>query len=323
MFQAIAQDLGKLPGTQLSGLWDGRLGEIPSGMPIDLQTVWTESEHQAAYMANARDMDATLLIAPESDDQLHMVAKRVIEAGGQLLGPSPELIGLTSNKSRLAKHLAQHGVPVLPGVELEVNDPIPLDFNYPAILKPNDGAGSQQTWLVFDATEAEQRRAPMRVRMEAFHPGKPVSVAVLCGPACKIALAACRQGIEITRNCVQYRGGALPLSSSQSRRATRLALRAVDTLPLPLGFLGVDLMLGDDTAGNDDVVLEINPRLTTSYVGLRAAVDVNLAELMLDVFAGESPELCLNPKAVEFSADGRVRIAEQAKTDACISSTNE
>lgn len=323
MFEAILQDLAKLPYVQLSGLWDGRLGKISSGMKIDLQTVWTESEHQAAYMANARDMDATLLIAPESEDQLHVAAKRVIEAGGQLLGPSPELIDLTSYKSQLARHLAAHGVPVQAGVELEIDERIAVDFNYPAILKPNDGAGSQQTWLVFDATEAEQRRPPMRVRMEAFHPGKPVSVAVLCGPACRIALPACRQGIEITRNCIQYQGGVLPLSGSQSKRATRLALRAVDTLHSPLGFLGVDLMLGDDTAGNDDVVLEINPRLTTSYVGLRAAVDVNLAELMLDVIAGESPELCLNPKAVEFSADGRVWFAEQAKTEACMSSTNE
>jgi predicted ATP-grasp superfamily ATP-dependent carboligase len=55
----------------------------------------------------------------------------------------------------------------------------------------------------------------------------------------------------------------------------------VATLPTPLGYLGVDLVLGDDPSGADDRVIEINPRLTTSYVGLRAAALCNLAEAML------------------------------------------
>jgi predicted ATP-grasp superfamily ATP-dependent carboligase len=42
-------------------------------------------------------------------------------------------------------------------------------------------------------------------------------------------------------------------------------------LPQPLGYLGVDLILGEDGNGAVDCVVEINPRLTTSYVGLQAA----------------------------------------------------
>ena len=37
-------------------------------------------------------------------------------------------------------------------------------------------------------------------------------------------------------------------------------------------------MLGDDPAGADDVVIEINPRLTTSYLGLRRLARDNLAD---------------------------------------------
>ena len=68
-----------------------------------------------------------------------------------------------------------------------------------------------------------------------------------------------------------YLGGSLPLPHALASRATRLAQQAVAALPDPLGYVGVDLVLGADADGADDYVIEINPRLTTSYIGLRAA----------------------------------------------------
>ena len=45
------------------------------------------------------------------------------------------------------------------------------------------------------------------------------------------------------------------------------------------GYVGVDLML----AKEGPVVLEINPRLTTSYCGLRRALGINTAAMVLDL----------------------------------------
>lgn len=323
MFEAITRDLGKLEGVHLTGLWDARLGDVPAGIPVDMQTVCTESAHQEAFHSNAGTADATMVIAPESDDQLLMAAKRVMNGGGRLLGPSPQLISLTSNKSRLADYLAERGILVQQGVQLEVDAEIPQEFAYPAVLKPNDGAGSQQTWLLSSSADAAQRRPPMKMRLETLHPGTPASVAVLCGPSARVPLPVCLQRVAIERRCVHYQGGAVLIPGSLSKRATRLAMSAVESLPAPLGFFGVDLMLGDDPAGNEDVVLEINPRLTTSYVGLRAALDINLAGLMLDVICGEDPELCFDPRTVEFSADGSVWPGEQTEIDAWIATTTE
>ena len=52
---------------------------------------------------------------------------------------------------------------------------------------------------------------------------------------------------------------ALLLEPDLGRGATRLALRAVMTLPQPLGYLGIDMILGERSDGSDDVVIEINP----------------------------------------------------------------
>jgi predicted ATP-grasp superfamily ATP-dependent carboligase len=85
-----------------------------------------------------------------------------------------------------------------------------------------------------------------------------------------------------------------------------MGLAAVAALPLSQGYVGVDLVLGQAEDGSGDRVIEVNPRLTTSYVGLRALARANLAAAMLAVAAGERPDLCFGSEPVEFTTDGRI-----------------
>ncbi|MEY4189658.1 MAG: hypothetical protein RIR17_394, partial [Planctomycetota bacterium] len=49
-------------------------------------------------------------------------------------------------------------------------------------------------------------------------------------------------------------------------------------------WVGVDLILGHNENGEEDYVLEINPRLTTSYLGARKGLpNNNLAKLWLNM----------------------------------------
>ncbi len=67
------------------------------------------------------------------------------------------------------------------------------------------------------------------------------------------------------------------------------------------------MVLGDGTDGQEDAVIEVNPRLTTSYVGLRALANENLSEAMLAVASGKPPRLSFSDCPLEFDADGTVR----------------
>jgi predicted ATP-grasp superfamily ATP-dependent carboligase len=191
---------------------------------------------------------------------------------------------------------------------LEAGEPWPRDFSYPAVWKPLDGAGSQG--IVFVPKPDAPRLPPSRQRgrLERFCPGVPASVAFLCGPdGLRLALPACRQRLSDDGR-FRYLGGEVPLPPDLASRAATVAERAVSVLPGALGYLGVDLVLGRAADGADDVVIEINPRLTTSYIGLRAAVAENLAQAMRQAAAGIAlPPRFTVHRAVEFDADGRVR----------------
>jgi len=61
-------------------------------------------------------------------------------------------------------------------------------------------------------------------------------------------------------------------------------------------------------------VIEINPRLTTSYVGLRALSRVNLAGQMIAVAEGRAAELCWNATRVHFSSSGVSHVSPTGET---------
>lgn len=101
----------------------------------------------------------------------------------------------------------------------------------------------------------------------------------------------------------RYRGGELPLAPPLGDRAVVLAERAIGCVPGLRGYVGVDVVLGEQ-----DVAVEINPRLTTSYVGLRALAGFNLAAAVLAAANGEPlPPLSWRVGQVCFSPDGQVR----------------
>lgn len=310
MLAALAADLAACDGVEMHTMRDARLHNLA---PLAGQ------RHVAATPAAARHVfgqqvqaaDWTLVIAPELDGRLLACCEEVERRGGRLLGPAPSLVALTSDKHATCEHLAERGVPVPPGwlwsaEEASRLDTLP-DSDGPWVVKRCDGAGSLEMQLAHTTAEMKvlARRLGGRVRVERWCPGQPVSVAALCGPADQVLLEPCRQHLSDDGR-FQYLGGSLPLSKTLRSRAVELAARAISTLSAPRGYLGVDLVLGADEAGRDDVVVEINPRPTTSYVGLRAASQTNLAAALLAIVAGKSVDLCFDPTPLEFTAAGEI-----------------
>jgi predicted ATP-grasp superfamily ATP-dependent carboligase len=105
----------------------------------------------------------------------------------------------------------------------------------------------------------------------------------------------------------EYRGGELMTEPHLVARAHRLALRTLASLPATRGYVGIDLIIGSDANGGEDVVIEVNPRLTTSYVGLRHRVRPNLGEAMWQLATGRPAHLSFLQAPLQFDADGAVR----------------
>lgn len=255
------------------------------------------ASEEAVFRAVVRESDAALVIAPECDGILEERCRWVEEEGAELLGPSSAAVRLTADKLTLAAHLAAHGIPTPPTWSWGECP----DWPGPIVVKPRDGAGSQGVRLYRNRPARPPGAGEFIV--QPLVPGRAASAAFLIGLGEAVSLPPAWQLLSDDGR-FRYLGGELPLPADLAARAGRLARRAVECVPGLRGFVGVDLVLGDDAGG--DVVIEINPRLTTSYVGLRALAETNLAAVMLAVARGEACDLRWRAGGVRFAPDGAV-----------------
>jgi tyramine---L-glutamate ligase len=286
---ALLDDFGRIPGIEL---------------------IASEVLGQDDFCRLARSADLTMVVAPESDGILLSRCRWVHECGGRLLGSTLDAIRLTADKVALARFLRDSQIPT-PETRIVPLQTSLSSEDFPLIWKPRDGAGSQATFLVTNAADFEQCAG--RAAAEGWHGeaivqpyvhGVPASVAFLLGTEeLPVPLRPAIQHVSLDGR-FHYLGGRIPLPTALANRAVELASRAVQCVAGLCGYVGVDLVLGADRSS--DCVIEINPRLTTSYIGLRALAATNLAEAMLHVAAGEMPKLSWLPGEVEFESNGRV-----------------
>src|SRR5262245_6705904 len=308
MLAAVAADFGRLAGVQTLTLLDASWGR---GLPGTTCRRARAGGREDAFAELAARADGTLVIAPESDGALLALCRRVEEVGGRLLGPSPAAVRRAGDKWELNKHLRDRGVPTPGCVRYRAGRAVPAAL-LPAVLKPRDGAGSQATFLVPapDALadclrQGYAARPGAEFLLQRHVPGKAASVAFLVGPRSCLPLPPAAQHLSADGR-FRYLGGRVPLQGGLAGRAARLGRRAVAAVEGLCGFVGVDLVLGAAPDGSQDWVIEVNPRLTTSYVGLRRLTAANLMQALLQVVRGQAtPGPPWNPGEVRFWPDGR------------------
>jgi predicted ATP-grasp superfamily ATP-dependent carboligase len=285
MLRTLAAELAEHADLSVVVSRDPRLPSIPR-----CETLTPEAGEAPLdlYRRGLAACDAAWPIASESGGMLEQLARATLDAGRVLLGCRPEAIRLAASKRATADLLRERGIEVVPTYALP--DPIPpLPGRW--VVKPDDGAGCEDTIVVESSAEAVARLAadPARLVAQPWIPGDPVSLSLLCaGGACRL-LACNRQEISVLDGQVNLRAIQVNAVSDDDGRLARVGERVAAAVPGLWGYVGVDLVLAD----RGPVVLEINPRLTTSYAALRSALGVNTAALVLGLVgaAGSLPSL--------------------------------
>jgi tyramine---L-glutamate ligase len=264
--------------------------------------------------------DAVWLVAPETDRCLERLAARVERQRKPLLGSSADAIRRASDKARLPRLLAGLGLrhPETRALERDVDPVRTADrIGYPIVVKPTRGAGSQGLRLARDARElrgavdfARRSTDAGRILLQQYVRGAAVSVSLLATGRRAVALTLNAQAI-VSSPAFSYRGGQTPFDHPLASRAIAAALDTCRALPGLRGFVGVDLVL----TASDAVVIEVNPRLTTAYLGVRAALDENIAALALAACAGDLPLVPRAMRRIRFTASGRVVVAGSARAE--------
>lgn len=246
----------------------------------------------------ARSADAALVIAPETDGLLEAWARTLRDWNVRSLGCTPEGIAACSDKLALSHRLHRANART-PGTRLGAGPVVSGDdsvASFPVIVKPRFGAGCAATHVIRDASQFASLPKRNDWITQPFAPGMAGSVAFLMRGGRATPLLAGEQTIA-GDTVLAYGGGRIPITGVRADQAIALAQRAIETIPGLNGFVGVDVVIGEYAHG--DHVIEINPRMTVAYHGLRQLSKTNLAAAMLD------PKLAIEwiaGKSVTFGA---------------------
>jgi predicted ATP-grasp superfamily ATP-dependent carboligase len=312
MRRAIAQDFASIPllPTRVIVTLDFRLPDDAG--PWEIVRVGEEEVETVRSLASQADF--TLIIAPETKGILQDWAVELERGRIRSLGSTPTAIGVTGDKLRSAERLTENGIATPPTRLLGSEPHLPIDAVYPAVLKPIDGAGSLDTYLV----ESAESRRPGKPQLasclfQPYIPGTAMSASYLVDEAGDPHLIGIgTQNLVIRQGRIEYLGGEIPDIRAVDDTSLRSAIRAVPGLR---GFVGVDFVLDERTGAV--TVIEINPRPTTSCVGLSEVLPSgHLARAWLaacggpfahrpDTFTELADEL-EGRQAVAFAADGTI-----------------
>lgn len=275
---AMLRDVSALPGVrEVSLACDARLPLdraviIPPG--ADPWPVWREL---------AAGADVVWPVAPETGGILARLVEDMAASGAHVLASTPAAIRVATSKRETAHRLAAAGLPHIPTFAL---GEALLDEGVPRVTKPDDGAGCEDTRLWPAHVPARPDRSAGMV-IQPFVAGEAASLTVLAQAGATQLLAANRQHIRVDEGRIHLAGLAVGAVEDADGRLAALAAAVVRTIPGLEGIFGIDLVLTE----SGPVVVEVNPRLTTAYAGLRDALGCNPAGLLsaFSVNAGSAP----------------------------------
>lgn len=280
ILKALIVDFTKLNQFELFIFASKEVGESLVAEKLITLNQWIVPDPSNPFLNVVNSKDAVLIMAPESDGILAHRIKQLNETGAENLSCSVEAITLAGDKYQTFQYLKKCDVPT-PETMLLSDFLKTQQLTFPLVLKPRDGAGTADTFYLrsIDFLENKASGIPNHEQwiVQEFKKGLPVSYCFFVHKNRCIPIVSSLQNMNCIDLQFNYQGGSLPLPLDYGYRALILAQKTLHNFVGLNGWVGVDLILGSDTNGIKDFVFEINPRLTTSYLGARHHLKVNPA----------------------------------------------
>lgn len=208
---------------------------------------------------------------------------------------------LTSNKLRTYEHLITHNIITIPTYLMADDTKLSfLPIHQAYIVKPIDGVGCEETWLFNTLDEMQDWRNTAQLQDEKwicqpYIVGEAASFTMLidnANPNTKeVRVLSCNSQTIVNQkvlgkayHALSYAGGVVNQHAALLTELTTLAHQIANSIDGLNGFVGVDVILHFSPSNVLQAidVVEINPRITTSYVGLHESLQYNPAQFLLN-----------------------------------------
>lgn len=278
MLQALLAELKCLDDIQLCVPLDARCN-MPA-LLSDHETVTVSSDCDITSLLADLLIEADLFwpIAPESDGILQSLAELAADANVEVLLSHPAALAICADKYATHQMLRMWAIPL---VETRLLNDGAADLGENIVVKMADGVGCMDS-VVINAeqlpTAVAELSEPQRYVLQPYIDGQAASLSCLFRRGQAWLICYNHQEIVLEKGRFSLQGCLVNVQTDKWDFYRNLVKRIAAAMPDLWGYIGIDII---ENAEHGPLVLEINPRLTSSYVGIRQATGINVAEQVL------------------------------------------
>ncbi|MEM3383517.1 MAG: ATP-grasp domain-containing protein [Nitrososphaerales archaeon] len=294
----------KEAGHKTYTLLDSRIALFKPSLRADkIHLVNSKEEFKIKIVNLLKSAEISLIIAPESEGILANLLNLSEELNVESLNCDVSSINIVCDKFKLYERLKENGLSIPKTYKVKIDEEIEKiqkivrNISFPLIVKPVEGIGCYGLSVVksFSQLPIAINKIKEEVKTNAciiqeFVKGIHASVSLISNGKEAIPLTLNLQIINLNTpdKASSYLGGIVPFDHELKDRAFHTAKRAVELFNGLKGYIGVDLILSE----SGPQLIEINPRLTVSYIGLKQVSNLNLAHAMIKAcLKNELPEV--------------------------------
>jgi predicted ATP-grasp superfamily ATP-dependent carboligase len=297
MLRALLEDFKKLNYQTITQL-DERIFYLSKFLnPDELHAVSHNDDFLNVYKQCLEKANYCFIIAPEFSNILYKLTKIALNYQKNIYSIGLEGINLGASKLKTYKFFKDYNLSTPKTYPIQIKDgKINFDFIYekleeyhvPFIIKPEDGVGAESIYYFQSKKELElffsKKVIPLNTNrnyiLQEFIQGTDLSVSIINNPledklTNKLSILSINSqniGFKGSFGASYYLGGYTPINQyAFVKKKLESLLEKVDLHHFK-GIFGIDFV---KTLDNEIYFIEINPRLTTSYIGIRNIMNQN------------------------------------------------
>lgn len=282
MLNAMLDCFSRLDQVELVIMLDWRLGDRINTGGVNTVMVKPEHEVMAEFERLIEQVDAVWPVAPEFDGILESLCEKAESMHRTLLTSPASAVAMTGDKFKTFEQLSRHQITTVDTRLVQGSLFEPGEW----MMKPVDGAGATDSFLLTNRQDfarlSERLSDSGRYIIQPHLQGEKTSLSCLFKQGRGWLLCVNLQQFELIDKHYHLLEIVVNHDAESSRYESLLSAIA-EAFPDLWGYVGIDLIETPD----EIKVLEINPRLTSSFAGIREALGINCCGCVLDLLNGD------------------------------------
>ena len=218
-----------------------------------------------------RKYDYVLPILPEIDMSLYLYVEYLEKNGVDAVISNSQTIKTCSDKLKFYKFCQKNSLPTIDTYQKYSSDL----HNKLLLIKDRYGAGCSHIEITKNKKNLELIKDDKII--QPYINGDDYSISIYFTKNNFYILTINKQILEYKNNRARLSSIIVNVEHPAYLKIINLISKIKDSIPGLYGFVGVDII----TKGNDIFIIEINPRLTTSFIGIYDTIGINIIDLII------------------------------------------